>query len=321
MVKLITDQSYLSTLLSLLEQAKSSIDIISYSFAIGSAGGRHSQKGAPYLIAQKLIELKEKYGDKIRIRLFTEGVRETYERNRVTAQFLKKASVEIVYGSTHAKGLCVDQEVVLFGSTNLTQQSITKNFEANLLIKDKIFARGFNKYFTHLWNGGEHGEIKLCSPFLADGDFKDVIIKMIKSAKRSIHFSIYFFNHKEIEESLIQAHLRGVKIRGFIHQHQSFAMSYIWANKSTVKRLRIKGIEDLHFGPPYTFSHSKYIVVDGKEFALGTGNWLVEDVEIHPQLYFHLVDPKISKELIKHLNACIKKSSAQFLGHLQTRSL
>lgn len=307
-ISVVTDQDYLPVLLSLLSKAKKSIDIMAYSFAIGSAAGKHSEKGAPYQIAEKLIEMKKKLGDKITIRLFTEGLRETVERNSVTARHLEKNGVEVVYGSTHAKGFCIDKKIVFFGSTNLTNQSIMKNGEANLLIKDAKIAKEFLRYMDYHWEGGGHGGIVLKEPFIADGGFKDVLIDMVDRAKKYVEFSIYFFNHKEIEKAIIRAHERGVKVRGFIHQHASFALSYIWANRSTVKRMKAAGIEDLHWGPVHTFSHAKYIVADRKEFMLGTGNWLVEDVHIHPQLYVHMKDASVAKELLKHLNASVRSS-------------
>lgn len=303
-ISVVTDQDYLPTLLPLLKKARKSIDIMSYSFAIGSAAGKHSEKGAPFKVAEALAEKVKK----IKVRLFTEGLRETVERNSVTAKFLEMSGVEVVYGSTHAKGFCIDKKIVFFGSTNLTNQSITKNFEANLLISDARIAKEFLRYFDYHWRGGGHGGITLKEPFLADGDFKDVLIDLIDRAKKTLAFSIYFFNHREIENALIRAHERGVAIKGFIHQHTSFALSYIWANRSTVKRLKAAGVSDLHWGPPHTFSHAKYIVADKKEFMLGTGNWLVEDVVTHPQLYFHMKDASVSKALLKHLHSSVRSS-------------
>ncbi len=307
-MEVITDQNYLSTLLKLLTSAKKKIDILSFSFAIGSAGGKINFKSAPYEIAKKIKDIKEKHGSKIKIRLFTEGLRETVDRNKVTADYLEEAGVEVVYGSTHAKGFCIDGRTVLFGSTNLSHQSITKNREANLLIEDPVIAKEFTRYFNYLWKGGGHGGIKLKLPLLADGAFKDELIKMVDGAKKRVEFSIYFFNHREIENAIIRAHERGVLVTGFIHQHMSFAYGYIRANRATVKRMMAKGVSDLHFGIATTFSHSKYCVVDRKEIMLGTGNWLVEDVLTHPQLFIHLNDPVVAKDLAKHLKSQIAEA-------------
>lgn len=308
-VRLVINQEYLPALLKLLDQAKHQIDILSFSFAIGSAAVKVSLSGAPFEIAQKLKQIKNKNAKNLKIRFFTEGLRETAGRNEVTAKFLAEAGVEVKYGSTHAKGFCVDGRFILFGSTNLTNQSILKNNEANLLIDDQQTAQEFTRYFEHLWNGGKHGEIKLRPPFLADGAFKDVLIRMIDRARHIIEFSIYFFNHREIEQAFINAHKRGVRIIGFIHQHRAFAYPYIRANRATVKRMRAAGLNELHMGIPTTFSHSKYLVVDQKEIALGTGNWLVEDVEIHPQLYIRLKIPELAKALGRHIALQIRTQS------------
>jgi phosphatidylserine/phosphatidylglycerophosphate/cardiolipin synthase-like enzyme len=310
---LILDQSYLSELLLVLKKAKKKIDILSFSFAIGSAGGKIDKKGSPYEIAQALVDLKKKKN--LKVRFFTEGLRETSDRNAVTAEFLATHGVEVMYGSTHAKGFSVDDRYVLFGSTNLTNQSIKKNHEANLLIDDRKATKEFQRYFEHLWNGGGHGGIELKKPFLADGDFKDALIDIIDKAKKRIEFSIYFFNQKDIEKALIRAQERGVKITGLIHQHYSFAMSYIYANKRTLKKLNESGIEDLHLGVPSLFSHSKYLVADRKEVILGTGNWLDQDVNIHPQLYIKLSDPILAKGLAKHVATQIKRSTLSSASH------
>lgn len=303
--KVITDQDYLPTLFNLLSGAKKSVDLMSFSFAIGSASGKISEKGAPFAVAKKLVELA---GKGMKVRLFTEGLRETVDRNKVTADFLEAGGVEVRYGSTHAKGFCIDKEILFFGSTNLSQQSITKNFEANLLLTGKEFTKEFLRYFDYHWKGGHHGGIKLKPPFFPDGTFKNELIRVIDEAKKTIHFSIYFFDHKEIESALIRAHERGVRVTGLVHRHMSFALPYIYRNRATMKRLRDAGIEELHSGIPWTFSHAKYLVADKKELMLGTGNWLVEDVVIHPQLYVHLSDKTLSGKLIAHLNHEIKEA-------------
>ncbi|QDK45687.1 hypothetical protein DOM22_11285 [Bdellovibrio sp. ZAP7] len=299
--QIVADSEYLPVLLKLLDQAQKSIDILEYSFAIGSAAGKINIKTAPFEIAQKLIEIKKAKKRKIRIRLYIEGYRETASRNQVTAKYLENHGIEVVYGATHAKGFCIDKKWLLFGSTNLTQQSILKNHETNLLITDTRAIVGFMKYFEFHWKGGDHGGITLPPPMIADGGFKDVLIDMIDRAQVSLSFSIYFFHITEIEKAFIRAHKRKVKITGLVHHHGAFALSYVRRTRGTADRMLAAGIKGLHFGPGSLFTHSKFIVMDNKEVLLGTGNWLHEDVKIHPQLYIHLKDPMLAKKLTKHL--------------------
>lgn len=307
---LVTERDYLSVLTGLLEHAKTSIDILAYSFAMASAGGRIDFKGAPFEIVQKIKEIKKKRGRKLKIRLYIEGERDTVDRNRITAEHLEKAGVKVMFGATHAKGFCVDNKYLLIGSTNLTNQSIRKNNETNVLLEDPKVCAEFEKYFEHLWKGGRHGGIKLKKPMLADGDFKKDLIAMINSAEKTLEFSIYFFDQRDIEKAFIRAHERGVKIKGFISNHRAFAMSYVRRTRRTIERLRDAGLDDLHFDQGYVFTHSKYIIKDRKEIALGTGNWLNEDVLVHPQLYVHLDNPKLAKQLARHLAKQIATQSS-----------
>ncbi|KHD87592.1 MAG: hypothetical protein OM95_13450 [Bdellovibrio sp. ArHS] len=248
---LVTDDDYLGVLLDLLDTAKFQINILAYSFAIGSAAGKLNMSTAPYAIAEKLKDLKHQ-NPSLRIRLYIEGVRDTSDRNLVTAQFLKRAGVEVMSGKTHAKGFSVDGRYVL--------------------------------------------------------------VEMIRSAKKSLEFSIYFFDHKEIRDAFIEAHRRGVKVKGFAHHHTAFALSYVRRTRRTIERLQEEGIDSLYFAPGSFFTHSKYLIKDRQEVALGTGNWLVEDVEIHPQLYIHLKNRDLAQQLAKHLAKQIAKQRDAFAG-------
>jgi phosphatidylserine/phosphatidylglycerophosphate/cardiolipin synthase-like enzyme len=305
---LVLDEDYLPVLMKLLEQAKSSIDIIAFSFAIGSASGKINKTSAPFQIAEKLIEIKRKFKSKIQIRLYIEGERETSDRNSITAEYLADHGIDVRYGTSHAKGFCIDKKYVLFGSTNLTHQSIIKNSEANLLLTDKDCVRGFELYFEHLWAGGRHGGITLPPPMIADGGFKKVLLEMIDTAKSSLEFSIFYFHVSEIEKAFIEAADRGVKVIGYIHDHAAFALSYVRRTHGTAERLRAGGINEIHYAPKNLFTHSKYLIKDRKELLLGTGNWLHEDIKVHPQLYVHLYNPELCKELARHLSGLVKAS-------------
>lgn len=299
-ILLVTEDEYMDILLPLLDRAQKTVDIMAYSFAMASASGKIDVRGAPYEIAQKLKEIKSK-NKRLQIRLYVEGRRETSVRNRVTAEILKEYGVQVKYGATHAKGFCIDKRYVLFGSTNLTNQSLRKNHETNVLVDRPEVTEGFMQYFEHLWEGGRHGGVTLKPPMFADGSFEELLLQMIQSAKKTLEFSIYFFDHKEIREAFIQAHDRGVKIKGFVHDHGSFALGYVRRTRRTIHVLEEAGIYDLHFAPNKLFTHSKYLIKDRQEVALGTGNWLPEDVKIHPQLYVHFKEPALAKELAKHL--------------------
>ena len=223
-ILLVTERDYLPVVNQLLEHARKSVDLLAFSFAIGSASGALNVRSAPYRIAAQLAAIKEKRGDKLRVRVLMEGERETEARNRVTGAYLEERGIEVGYGSSHAKGVCIDGRYLLLGSTNLTDQSIQKNNETNILLDDPKVAAGFLKFYEHRWRGGAHGKLKLSPPLLPDGAFLPALLKLIQSAKKHLHFSIYFFDQRDIEAALAEAHERGVEITGFVLQHRAFAL-------------------------------------------------------------------------------------------------
>ncbi|RYZ95642.1 MAG: hypothetical protein EOP11_24645 [Proteobacteria bacterium] len=302
---LVTEEDYFPVLENLLAQATREIIVMAFSFVVGDDKGLLYFQSLPFKVMEKLKALKKEKGSSLRIRVFLEGARDTAAKNRVTAAHLKKGGIEVTMGGSHAKGFCVDGRYTLLGSTNLTGQSLAKNFETNLLIDDPRVAAEFSRYFEHYWQGGQHGEIKLKAPLLADGAFKKKLIAAIKGAKASIAFSIYFFEQAEIEAALIAAAARGVKIRGLVHDHAKFALSDVRRTRATVERLRRAGVKGLSFSSRAIFTHSKYLVADRENVVLGSGNWLNRDVDTHPQIYVNLKHRKLGVELARHLKAQI----------------
>jgi hypothetical protein len=47
------------------------------------------------------------------------------------------------------------------------------------------------------------------------------------------------------------------------------------------------------------------LIRDRAELVLGTGNWLHEDIKVHPQLYVRLDNRALATELAEHLAAQI----------------
>lgn len=301
---LVTEQTYLPVLLELLEHAHDEVLLLTFSFGLSRPG----PNSPVYQIANKLMAIKKRRR-KLKLKVLLEGVRETADRNRQTAALLRRAGAQVRFGSTHAKGFAVDQRYLLLGSTNLTNQSLTRNNETNVLLDAPAVVAEFSRYFAHRWKNGKHGALHLEPPLLADGDFEPVLLEMIAAAKKRLEFSIYFFSLTSVEQALIAAHVRGVHITGFINHHRSFALSYVRRTQATVRRLRAAGLKDLHFDQPDKFTHSKYLIKDRREVALGTGNWLPEDTHTHPQLYLHLKDAALARALAKHLAEQIREQA------------
>ena len=306
---LVTDQDYFPTLLKELDHAEKSIDILSFSFAIDDGKGQIQSSGEAFLVAKRLADLKKEKGDALTIRLFIEGERSTVDRNKITGDFLEKTGVIVKYGSTHAKGFLIDHKRILFGSTNLTIQSMTKNNETNIVSDETKMIKGFSDFFENLWSDGAIGSVHLEKPMIADSAYKEAILQVIRSAKKSLDFSIYYFNDHDFEKELVAASERGVHVRGYLNQREIPGSNLVEKNRQTVSRMKALGLSDLHFAKDTSFTHSKYIIQDKKEVFLGTGNWNYSDVFNYRQLYVQLDDLQLAKELSLHLDEQIRTES------------
>lgn len=300
-LKIIVDKAYEPTILKMLKDVKPGehVRLMSFSFAIDDTRGNILPNISPTRIADRLIEIR-KAGNPVTV--YMESARDTAKRNGVTATYLEAQGITVIKGATHAKGLSVGERLLLFGSTNLTQQSMNNNNETNVLDDRPEVVRGFNQFFDHYAKGGERGQLELNSPLIADGKYKARIIEAINSAKTSLDFSIYYFNDAEIEAALIAAHTRGVAIRGYFNYDSEYALTLVERNQKTVARLKAAGLTQIYLDLDKSHSHSKYIIRDAAEILLGTGNWNRADVEDHPQLYILIQDAHLARSLSAYLS-------------------
>ena len=67
------------------------------------------------------------------------------DRNRRAAEYMNRNGVHVFFEASpavlHAKTVVIDESVVLLGSSNWSQKSLTDNIETNLLVRDTALAR------------------------------------------------------------------------------------------------------------------------------------------------------------------------------------
>jgi len=96
------------------------------------------------------------------------------------------------------------------------------------------------------------------------------IIKAIQNAKESIYLEIYGFTHFGIAEELGNAELRGVDVKVMMEKSPVGADSENWDVKT---KLMHYGIPVKWANPEYFLTHAKFMVIDGKEAMVLTGNF------------------------------------------------
>ncbi len=311
----ICDESYLPQLEQMIESASSSIDIVAYEFL--------SESGEVRRLTRKLIE-RVKLNPKLRVRVYLEGDKESLgARNRETAEWLHANGVAVYLDpedcTTHTKAVCVDDQLLLIGSSNLSNSSIGRNNETNVLIRSPEIAAGFAEYFralvddrpaTQTWSDPT-GTITL----LPDASYFDALHEMIQSASESLDIVMYscMISPKRVNavqgilDALAQRAQRGVRVRALFDQSKSFSRHITRANIRSAAYLNKLGISNIHYDRPDTFTHAKVVVKDTREVLLGSTNWYVSEHGRNRQLNVLIKQPDMARWFQEYIAGKIVK--------------
>lgn len=148
----LSGQTYIKKLIETVAQAKYSIDVIQYQW--------NFYKNKPTSQIQQLnrtILGKASKGTKVRVMLSKEGRSQHLTAiNMEAKKVLGEVGIDVKLGRsfpvTHAKLWMFDDDVVILGSHNLSNRSVTVNVEASVLIKSRVVTREFRRYFALLWD-------------------------------------------------------------------------------------------------------------------------------------------------------------------------
>ena len=144
-------QAFIVGLLSAVNSAKFSLDIIQYQWVF--------YRDKPTSKMQELnraILARARAGLKVRVLLNKEGRGGNLTAiNLKAAEVLRGAGVDVRFGrsfpTTHAKLFVFDDDAVILGSHNLSNRSVTINNESSALIKSRAVAVEFKRYFDLIW--------------------------------------------------------------------------------------------------------------------------------------------------------------------------
>ncbi|MBC2776368.1 phospholipase D-like domain-containing protein [Parasphingopyxis marina] len=174
---------------------------------------------------------------------------------------------------------------VLTGSTNFTDTGVTRNLNHVLIVHDASVANAFKREFAEIRLGrfGKesigHKEkprevtvsgIRVKPLFAPDHGPEMEIMKQILKAKDRIDFACFTFAQSSgIDDALIAAHDRGVKVRGVLDKRQA---NQKWAAKSTLQDagidLKIAGNSG-----PLGKVHHKMMAIDDQLSIYGSFNY------------------------------------------------
>ncbi len=214
---------------------------------------------------------------------------------------------------THNKLFIADGAAVLLGSTNLTHNSMARNNETNVLIRDTAVAGYFQDYFERLWaDSAEEPDL----PPLAAGtvtaftnrSFLGQVLPLFDGAKESIRVLMYGISYRagnagssvnRLVEALVAARRRGIGVRVLLDR-SDYNEGINEVNERTKAYLESQGVE-VRWDDERVTSHAKLIIADDAA-VVGSYNWGRDAMDRRNECGVLLTDPYARDYFIRYFD-------------------
>ena len=137
-VENIPSSRYFEVTLNEIQQAKSSIRLTMYLFVLPV-----DRESKVRRLADALIEARKR-GVDVKVVLDRNAWQDPTAKNLEAFRYLRDRNVEVFYDDegkqTHAKAMVIDGQTVILGSSNWSESALSRNVEANVLIRSKELA-------------------------------------------------------------------------------------------------------------------------------------------------------------------------------------
>jgi len=206
----------------------------------------------------------------------------------------------------HNKFCVIDDDVVLTGSFNPTDNDNYRNNNDVVVIYSKTLAKNYEDEFDELWNGkfGKGSKvknpilylngIKMENYFCPEDNCASHIADLIKDANNGIYFMTFSFTNEEIADALIKK--EKLNIKGIFDAEQS-------SNKfSQFKRLQDFGIEVEKDLNKYKMHH-KVFIIDNETVATGSFNPTSSADTKNDENLLIIHDKKIADEFLREFES------------------
>ncbi|MDD5555993.1 MAG: phospholipase D-like domain-containing protein [bacterium] len=275
----VVNAEYLPALLAIIGRARTGIDFIQLMFHYDPA------------VRQVQDALREAHGRGVRVRgLIDDGIGFNATSVKYLREFGIDAKLDTPEKMTHNKLFIVDGECVLLGSSNLSRNSMERNNETNVLIRDRAVGGFFGRYFERLWEDSarEPGLEPLAVGALrivTNRDFFPEVHRLFSEAKDSIEVLMYGVNYSpgspdskanRLVDALADAARRKVKVRVMLDK-SDYNEAINEVNRRTRERLDGSGVE-VRWDDEHVTTHAKLLIVDGL-VVIGSYNWGYDALE------------------------------------------
>jgi phosphatidylserine/phosphatidylglycerophosphate/cardiolipin synthase-like enzyme len=288
------NRDYLPAALELINTAERRVHVIEY--VIYPGGPVQEILDALIAAAERGVEvevLADETGDS------TEGALELLRAGGVEAR-LDDPSV-----LTHNK-LIIADDVVLVGSTNLTDSALNRNNESNMLISDANVAAYYESYFQALWRDPvaepaiSWGRDTRLVP-LSDRDIFDAYLGCLQGAEREVELALYAMRYddasprssfNQLVDALVEAHRRGLQVQVVLD-----ASDWIVSNEinDRATALLLEAGVPLRNPPASRITHAKLLICDDT-VVVSDANWATSALERYHGTSVRVIDVELADQ-------------------------
>ena len=184
----------------------------------------------------------------------------------------------------HNKFCVIDNNLVLTGSTNPTNNDAHKNNNNLVIMNSEYIAENYEDEFNELWNGIYSGgnNIKYNKLHTPIGQIENYfcpedcalenngglyrIIELIRNAESSVKIASFSFTHEELADELLKADIEGIDVSVLMERRQRNVQNSQYA------RLKDFGL-NIKVDNNKNNMHHKFIVIDDKIVITGSPNF------------------------------------------------
>ncbi len=265
----------------------------------GINSAQHSLLMAMYLITEpKIIQaMKDAVARGVDVRLLFEINPYGGSSNNVdVGTDLAKSGVKLkwsphIFTFLHEKAIVVDNKVAYIMTLNMTTSSFTANREYGIIDRNPADIAEIVKVFNADWNRTKP-DLSNARLIWSPVNSRSKTLEMIDSAKETLDIEEEELLDDEIEDHLIQAVRRGVKVR-FISTPRYPLSNDV--NEVGREKIRQAGAEVRYMVDP--FVHAKMFVVDHRLAFVGSENFSTNSLDFNRELGIAVTQADIIRRL------------------------
>jgi len=196
---------------------------------------------------------------------------------------IKGPGIKVAYSKQymHNKFCIIDNNLVLTGSTNPTNNGVNFNNNNIVIINSKFIAENYEDEFKELWNGiytsGDKvkynkiisNNLVIENYFCPEDNCKEKVVNAINNAKKRVYFMTFSFTDEDIANAIL---FKNIDIKGIFEARGS------GSEYSQYNRLKDFGLEVKKDKNKKTMHHKVFIIDDntvitGSFNPTGSGNY------------------------------------------------